>query len=360
MFIYLSFFLLSMSFITLSEIVKSSVARKLFLLLFLFLMFSFSAFRGDVGQDTYSYGTHFLRFNDFFSWLQQDKLIEPFIYIVMALVKVVYNSYTLFLIVISLIQTFLFWYCLRGIRHKILFVFFYLTIYYLDYHFNILRASLSVLFMLCAIYDFDRGNKRFFWIFVFLSVASHLSSILLILMLFLTGRISFRLQSKYTLMVVSLVVFVFFMFYELFFFKVNAYELSVIGDVSIRGRGAVLIAIFMLAIFLIKNMPKDVRISSGMFSLFYLVSFVFPNIGYRVFYMQLLVLIYFLLSSNIFNLLGGRVKSYSLPVLILALWFSYGGVKSVLNEYEVRKDSGKGMIEFNYIPYSWFSESRYR
>lgn len=358
MIVYIVFFLICLFCL----LVGSIKSNKNFLMLpFFIVVFLFSGLRGDVGQDTYSYAKHFMEFTSFFNWLESDNLKEPFLYFFMSITKEINSSYTFFLLSISFLQATLLYYISKSLRHKVLFFIFYLLIYYLDFHFNILRASLSVLFFLCALRSFDERRKKVFYLFITLSVLSHLSSVLLFPILILKSKIGVRELILYLFVAGSIIFGVgYFVFGDLISHKISGYGLNGLDNFELRVKGAILILSFVILQFLVRKSSRELFLSSLILVFYYFLSFVFPDIGYRVFYIQFLLILYLLFSKEIFNSKRFLIRKHSLPILVLGCWLAFSSLSFLLNEYAVREGSGKGLLEFTYLPYSFYYESNYR
>lgn len=114
---------------------------------------AFSLLRGYVGTDTYSYHQQFLAYSDVsLDWLWSLSLEPSFL----LLVNIIASIGTFFSVApdvlsfvyvasISLIQGLLLFLILRIVRNPHLFLFFYTATFYINFHFNILRAATATL-----------------------------------------------------------------------------------------------------------------------------------------------------------------------------------------------------------------------
>jgi hypothetical protein len=339
----------------------SSCERKyqnVYYFIFFSVLFLLAGLRGDVGQDTFSYQQHYINLIDFDSFLKILTSREPLLYIVMYPHKLLFDDYTGFLLCISLLQISLLFYATKNMYHRSTFLAIYILVIFIEYHFNLLRASLALLFFLCSMRAVVT-NKRQSIIFFCLALLSHLSALIFLPVLL----ISLKLKVRGFVFII-----VFFALLgglgAIFFGDIIASKVLVYGLLNTSNFKIPLIVSALLVfswITLLSN--KIIDIKSFMVLFIFSVAFFMSSlsdIAYRIYYMMFTVLIYFTFENKAFDIKKVRVQPYVLSVFLLSLWFTYSMSSHVAQERDKRLITGKRQAEFAFAPYSFYYDSKYR
>ena len=137
---------------------------------------AFAAMRGYVGTDTGAYHAMFENYAAE-NTLNLVGIIEPLFALLLKGVSLFSNSSFAFTVTISLVQAALLLMIIARHQNPALFLAIYTSTFYLNFHFNILRASVAALLLLLAVdYLKSRQDPKFIFAGI-LSVLSHYSSI---------------------------------------------------------------------------------------------------------------------------------------------------------------------------------------
>lgn len=109
----------------------------------------FSAMRGYVGTDTYSYHVMFIN-GSIENMLDISKSIEPLFAALIKFSAFIINSSFVFIALISIIQGILLIKLISISKNPANFLMVYIAIFYLNFEFNILRAGTAILFIVLA------------------------------------------------------------------------------------------------------------------------------------------------------------------------------------------------------------------
>lgn len=140
----------SVIFLCLLPVRNCKKSQQLFICGFIVLLSTvFSALRGYVGTDTYSYHQIYLDFN------VEDRVamytrVEPLFALIVDVSNYLGLSSFVFVSLIAVFQGVLLWRVIRNLQRPAEFLALYMAVFYLNSHFNILRQGISVLFMLSA------------------------------------------------------------------------------------------------------------------------------------------------------------------------------------------------------------------
>lgn len=181
----------------LSVSVQRKVAYSIILLLTLF-----SALRGYVGTDTYSYHQIF--------WDATDQTrgdlysrIEPLFGVLIDLFSSLGFGSSIFIAAISVLQGALLLFVVRLLPNPAMFLASYVAILFINLHFNIIRSGVSILFVLIALGLMQQGSRCLLgWAISGLSVAAHYSAFVFVgplLIFFNRGRYKIFLVSVLSL-----------------------------------------------------------------------------------------------------------------------------------------------------------------
>ncbi len=138
-----------------------------------------ASLRGYVGTDTYSYHLHFELIKSTEGFGAVALGIEPGFVLIGKLISFAGGDSFAYISFIGVLQTLLVLFIIRRIERPHLFLFFYTATFYLSFHFNILRASTSLLLILVALLWIKEGGFRFYFV-LFLSVLFHYVAALIV------------------------------------------------------------------------------------------------------------------------------------------------------------------------------------
>lgn len=187
------------------------VAQRAAVAALILVLTTFAGLRGYVGTDTGAYHTMFERYATE-DTLEVLGLVEPVFALLIKTVSLASSSGFAFIVAIAIVQAALLLAIIYRHPSPALFMAVYTSAFFLNFHFNILRASVAALLLLLAI-DYLRASQtaRFFLAGV-LSVLSHFSSVLFFLPLtavrrnLIGGVLLFAVISAATLAAVFLMV----------------------------------------------------------------------------------------------------------------------------------------------------------
>jgi hypothetical protein len=177
---------------------------------------SVAVLRGYVGTDTYSYHLQYDLIISNEAYDLKLFLIEPAFIVIGKLVEFAGGDSFAYVSLIGVIQALLVIFILKRIERPDLFLMFYVSTFYLSFHFNIIRASTSLLLILISLLWVKKGGAKFY-ITLWSSVLFHYTAILIVLYILLYRRFS---EKKYISGIVSI----------LSLSAIIAYSLAIFGD----------------------------------------------------------------------------------------------------------------------------------
>lgn len=151
------------------------------------LLTAFAAMRGYVGTDTGAYHTMFADYAGE-SVVDLATVVEPVFALLLTASASVSESSFVFVAAIAVLQGLLLLLVLSRHEQPAMFLAVYASTFYLNFHFNILRAGTAALFLLLTVASLRARSRTGFYTYGFLSVLSHYSSVLFFLPLNLVGR----------------------------------------------------------------------------------------------------------------------------------------------------------------------------
>ena len=156
----------------------STTQRKQITLLCVFGLTCFAALRGYVGTDTYAYHSMFA---DFGNENLGDivGIVEPLFALLMKAVALVSDDSFVFVASIAVIQGLLLARVAATSRHPLDFLSIYVTIFFLNFHLNIVRAGTAILLLILAMrVPKEDKDQRWFYAFGIAAVLAHYSAII--------------------------------------------------------------------------------------------------------------------------------------------------------------------------------------
>lgn len=354
------FYLIALAILTLLLFCSSYYKGRVnyFSLLFFILITLIAGLRGDVGQDTASYYTHYERLVDFDSFTAMITSKEPLLYLIMYPHKLLFNSYTSFLLLISALQSYLLYYATKSLHHRSFFLFFYLIIFFLEYHFNITRVSLAALFFLCSISVINH-NKKKATVFIIASILSHLSILAVTPILMKELKLSAKMILRLSIVLLIIITPIFYLSFDIILFKIEAYDMLNFSTFYAPRLIIIILSILWISYFLSRNISAQIKFSLILVTIFYLYSGV-SDIAYRLYTLTSLIFLYYICRNRMFELTTARVHIFLVGCLFLLLFLSYSSVYSAIIESDRISTSGSGNPQFTFIPYELFYDSQHR
>lgn len=156
----------------------STHQRKQVTLVCVFALTCFSALRGYVGTDTYAYHS---MFSDFSNENLGDVLgvVEPVFALLMKTVALFSDNSFVFVVSISVIQGLLLARVAATSKNPLDFLAIYVAIFYLNFHFNIVRAGTAILLLILAMrVPKEESDQTKFYAFGVAAVMAHYSAVI--------------------------------------------------------------------------------------------------------------------------------------------------------------------------------------
>jgi EpsG-like putative glucosyltransferase len=322
--------------------------------LYFLLIVIFAGLRGDVGQDTYNYGDIYNNISDWNILLNLK--VEPVFAGLASLHKLIFNSTTGFLFSISLIQGALLYYSTRKLKYRWIFLLIYLYTFYLNFHFNVIRAGLALLFFLSSI---STKNNKISSIFIIGSFLTHFSMVAFLPVYILLKKADFK--HIFSVLIIGTIFLTLMVFYaqDYLIEKIKIY--GVFNDLKLSFSFLSIAMIsFGLFCFLVSGTVKY----SILFTFFYFsVIFYLSNevdIFYRLREPAFIILVFVFLDDSRFRTKKLEFKPYFIYLLFLVIWTTLQVWANNISEADAISGSGIGKKEFTYIPYEPYWESAYR
>lgn len=143
-----------------------------------FIITIFSAVRGYVGTDTYSYHMMFVD-NNVEDIVDISKIIEPFFAILIKFTALITDNSFAFIALISIIQGLILVKLVETSKNPIDFLIIYVAVFYLNFQFNILRAGTAILLLVLANrISNEMENKKGFYLLGIAAVLIHYSAVI--------------------------------------------------------------------------------------------------------------------------------------------------------------------------------------
>lgn len=208
--------------------------KPVFSLLFFVLIVFISGLRGDVGSDTYSYGRIYLDSVElFFEGVENFFFAyEPLFLGFSALHKLIFDDVTLYFLSVSALHGFLLWFSTRRLRHRWVFLSFYVVCFYLDFHFNVLRVSTAFLLFVSAM---AAKSKALSFFLLLSSALTHVTVIALFPVYFSAFIVGKRYSWIYFILFLFGLSLVFLFFYDYIHSKLSAYDVVSASGVESGG-----------------------------------------------------------------------------------------------------------------------------
>lgn len=307
-----------------------------------------AAIRGYVGTDTYSYHLHFQMLTEAKSIFAMLLITEPIFIVLAKLVSIVGGSSFLYVFGISVLQILLLLYVVGRVAKPGLFLLLYVSTFYVDFHFNILRASTALLFVLAALVNLRRGLIYYFP-FLVAAVFSHFTAVFV---LFYVLGYRLYLTRRYYFLLFFILISVFFVYFALYDIALLKYAEHV--DSTVRsdfGLGLVLLLCSYSFVALLLWKKCRALVVLFLFPVIFsrILNLFFPEISHRV-------IVYFL--PAFFVLYLDRAMFYSdrirhllkISFLFIAMLNLNGVFSTLSSDVNWKYDSTHSVSP--YVPYS--------
>lgn len=347
--VYLCFFFILSGFIFLASRVPTHQARILGFIIFI-LLIGFSGLRGLVGSDTVSYFLFYEQFKDLETVSDYLTKMEPVFVLLLTLHSNVIDSKFLYLLMMSAFQAWLLFLVYKRSGSKYLFLFCYVLIFYLNFHFNITRAAIAAMLLLVALTS-ESGKVKL--IAALLAPGFHFS-VLFFYPLFFT-----RMSFKYFLMlaIFSLIgLLVIYQYLDFFLAKYHSYENYMSGrSTGVSLAGVLFFINVLVSVFILRKVSIVFLWVSCLLLLSLIVNEFYP-IGYRLVTIGLLLYFYFLLEELSARPSKLNYLFFWAPVFLAFSIFMYGLVNEV-SVLEKRIAAGEDLdnsLRSTYLPYEFY------
>lgn len=255
-----------------------------------------ASLRGYVGTDTYSYHLQF-------DWITSQEyfdakllIIEPAFVLIAKLVELVGGDSFAYVASIGILQTLLIIFILRRIERPEPFLIFYIATFYINFHFNIIRASTATLFIMISLMWIKEGGYKFL-IPLWASVFFHYTAILFVAYVMLYKQFK---EKKYVylplliLLILAAVFGIITMFSDVLYLKYGGYleDLEVVRGLGI-GLLLQLVLYVGLGVITFKRSKMD------------MIFFALPVVLIKILSVPYPIL--------------GRLEAFSLPLFLLVL-----------------------------------------
>lgn len=349
MFVYLCFFFFLSGLMFLASRAPVPQARVIVFIIFTFLI-GFAGLRGLVGSDTVSYFLFYEQFKDPEVISGYLTKMEPVFVLLLTLHGNVIDNKFLYLLMMSVFQVWLLYLVYKRSGSKYLFLFCYVLIFYLNFHFNITRAAIAAMLLLVSLTG-ESGRVKV--VAALLAPGFHFS-VLFFYPLFFT-----RMSLKYFLVLAAFsLIGLLAMYHYLDFFvaKYHSYESYMSGrSTGVSLAGALFFINVLVSVFVLRKVSVVFLWISCLLLLSLVVNEFYP-IGYRLVTIGLLLYFYFLLEELSTRSSRLNYVFFLAPVFLAFSIFMYGLINEV-PVLEKRIAAGEDLdnsLRSTYLPYEFY------
>lgn len=295
---------------------------------------SFAALRGHVGTDTYAYHSMFSDFGNE-SWADVLGVVEPVFALLMKAVALFSDDSFAFVVSIAIIQGLLLARVATTSKNPLDFLAIYVTVFYLNFHFNIVRAGTAILLLILAMrVPKADDNQVKFYAYGVAAVLTHYSAIIGFLpLVLLRQRASNAKMLAAGLLVLLMGAIYYFVTAEEFLLaKYVTYAEILVPDVSNPVSLSFILAIPLYLLLYISAVSKRNRIGlTLLFGVWFFTRWltsIFTLFG-RV---EIIINAVLLFSMIELTLIGWRQKSRRIAVTGLTVMWLFGSLLSLQEE----------------------------
>ncbi len=326
---YFTFFILEIGLLAFLATAKRRITQNFLAFIFIFILILFAGLRGMVGIDTASYHLAFeaidLRTYSFSEWFAFEPLFSAFMIFIRAFLDDPHS----FIFFIALIQGILIFLISRKHPNKAVFLALYISGFYIQNQFNIIRAGLAGLFLVYAYTQKREGKDN--TLPLILGSLCHYSAVIAVPFLF-------DLQHKYRMLALLVIGSALLMFMEgfdrisgklMYYFIDSTYFSS--GNIEIGPFFIVTLALILLA-HLLANRELGYQIH---FLIVFVIVLKFMQMRFPVLWRAYDLLYFVWLSITSYSIGNKFFSQKSIPLLLIcliSLW--YVTFNSLLHESE--------------------------
>ncbi|MCQ9618254.1 EpsG family protein [Paenalcaligenes niemegkensis] len=337
----------------LAERTSYRVARCAVFIGFLLLIL-FPGLRGMVGPDTPNYLLIYNEIAENPSFTIRFGTIEPVFYFLTLTHAKLIGSDLGYLFFISFIQGTFLYFCYTRAKNRFLFIFVYLILFYIEFHFNTLRAGLAALLIMLAIQSKENGKS---WVLFFFALGFHISVLIFLPIIAVKAG---KRAVLYSIIPIFIVVLVTFFNMDYVFLKAVNYTESSVSRLSTV---SVLYSLMVLGTFFVVRRLSVGYVISGLIAVTCYMAINLYPIFYRLITLTAFVYMYFLQNEVAIR----SSRSILFPVfLILFLWYGYlsnYGIISLEEQFQTRLQAGDlrvlNALNSLYIPYEFYWDKPY-
>lgn len=332
--------------------------EKIFFLICVFLIMAlFSGLRGSVGSDTLAYLDIYSRSPRLGDFLKAEWGIEPGFLLLNSIHKTLFDNEFLYIFGYSVFQAFLVIVLCRKSRNPSLFILVYVIIFYLNFHFNIIRAGSATIILLLALQS--KSLLRALLIFV-IGLMFHFSIIIAFPLILVGRNLSFERIMLACLCALSLAIFFVWMFWERIFLKFIVYIEYFQGfEASYFLLSFFTLSIFMATLIFRKGNIPFLYVASGVLLV--------ASMGFTAFFpgfYRFIIISIFLFFWYFVEYFERPVGGYAICFYVFFLCHSVLSIYQISVENEVLErrvavsdspnDQLEKALDSTYIPYSFY------
>lgn len=159
-----------------------------------------ASLRGYVGTDTYTYHLQYEAIDSQDDAATKFLIAEPAFVVLAGLVGMAGGNSFVYVAAIGVLQTLLLIFILKRIGRPALFLMFYVATFYLNFHFNIIRASTAALIIMMSFLWINEGGPKFY-LTLWSSIFFHYTAIAVVIYVLLYKQVA---EKKYASAVFSI------------------------------------------------------------------------------------------------------------------------------------------------------------
>ena len=337
----------------------STTQRKQITLLCVFGLTCFAALRGYVGTDTYAYHSMFADFgNENLSDIVG--IVEPLFALLMKAVALVSDDSFVFVASIAVIQGLLLARVAATSRHPLDFLSIYVTIFFLNFHLNIVRAGTAILLLILAMrVPKEDKDQRWFYAFGIAAVLAHYSAIIGFLPLLVVRQTTASVRS----LTIALAGFFLALAYyaatanELLFGKYLAYFDILAPDVSNSISLSFVLGLPLYLLLYISAVNKKNRLGLTLLFAVWLIARWLTSVFTLVGRVETIINCLLLFSVIEFALTGWRHQLRKVALTGLTVMWLFGTLLGLAEENSIMAGLGVSddmYLMSPYIPYKFF------
>lgn len=305
-------------------------------------MTGFAALRGHVGTDTYAYHMMFIENAD------EDlrhlfSLVEPIFALLIGFIGKLTSNAFVFIVAVAIIQGLLLVKLTRTSKSPAEFLLLYTSIFYLNFHFNILRAGTSVLFLILAARALqDARDQRLFYVWGISAVLSHYSATVAFIPMLLFNNRSDRTErfAAALLLVACGVVFLYMFSSDGLLNKYSIYSDLLTPDVTQTGSRSFYVGLPIYLTLYLSVVRKEGFFKLTILFLIWMILRWLTSMFSLVGRLEIIANALFLFYVVEIHLNGRRKQLRRIAIALLAAMWTYGGIVGLAAEETIMANLG--------------------